>query len=206
MEWLLDIVLVLLLTLTLIHALRLERALGVLQRDRTALEELIGRFNASTRQAEHGVEQLREAAEGAGRQIARQMEAGATLKDDLVFLVERGERLADRLDGVVRAARPFARDADRTGRESAGSNEDRPSRESGGVTRRREPASFADSQAVSRQWDEPGWREPPGSDQAAKIVAQSEAARTASPGLAQPAPRVRSQAERDLLNALRAVR
>jgi hypothetical protein len=32
------------------------------------------------------------------------------LKDDLLFLTERGERLADRLDLLVRAARPLASD------------------------------------------------------------------------------------------------
>jgi hypothetical protein len=32
------------------------------------------------------------------------------LKDDLSFLTERGDRLADRLDTLVRAARPLARD------------------------------------------------------------------------------------------------
>ena len=108
MEWVLDIALIVLLAVTLFHALRLERALGVLRRDRAALEELVAGFNASTRQAEQGIERLRAAADGAGRQIARQTEAAASLKDDLQFLIERGERLADRLDLQVRAGRQLA--------------------------------------------------------------------------------------------------
>jgi hypothetical protein len=32
------------------------------------------------------------------------------LKDDLVFLLDRGERQADRLDQLVRAGRPLAAD------------------------------------------------------------------------------------------------
>jgi hypothetical protein len=108
MEPILETVLVLLLAATLFHAIRLERALGVLKRDRAALEELVEGFNASTRQAESGIERLRTAADGAGRQIARQVEAGITLKDDLAFLAERGERLADKLETLVRAARPLA--------------------------------------------------------------------------------------------------
>jgi hypothetical protein len=108
MEPILETVLVLLLAATLFHAIRLERALGVLKRDRAALEELVEGFNASTRQAESGIERLRTAADGAGRQIARQVEAGITLKDDLAFLAERGERLADKLEALVRAARPLA--------------------------------------------------------------------------------------------------
>ncbi len=108
MEWILELVLVVLLLATLIQAIRLERALGVLKRDRSALESLVAGFNASTRQAENGIERLRAAADGAGRQIERQVAASVSLKDDLSFLTERGDRLADRLDVLVRAARPLA--------------------------------------------------------------------------------------------------
>lgn len=110
MEWLLETALLVLLAATLFHAMRLERALGVLKRDRAALEELVASFNSSTRAAEQGVERLRAAAEGAGRQVQRQAEVAAGLKDDLLFLTERGERLADRLDLLVRAARPLAQE------------------------------------------------------------------------------------------------
>ncbi len=104
---LLELGLVLLLGAMLFHAVRLERALGVVRRDRAELEGLLRGFNESTRAAENGVERLRGAADGAGRHIARQIEAAANLKDDLTTLIERGERLADRLDGQVRAGREF---------------------------------------------------------------------------------------------------
>jgi uncharacterized protein DUF6468 len=108
MEWLLELVLVVLLAATLFHAVRLERALGVLKRDRAALQELMDGFNASTRQAEGGIERLRSAVDGAGQQIARQVDAALSLKDDLALLIDRGDRLADRLDALVRAGRPLA--------------------------------------------------------------------------------------------------
>lgn len=101
----LEVALIGLLGATLFHALRLERALGVVRRDRAELEGLLSGFNDSTRQAENGVERLRSAADGAGRNIARQIEAAANLKDDLVALIDRGERLADRMDGLVRSNR-----------------------------------------------------------------------------------------------------
>lgn len=108
MQWLLEIALLILLAATLFHALRLERALGVLKRDRAALEALVDGFNSSTRAAEQGIERLRSAAEGAGRQVQRQVDMAVGLKDDLLFLTERGERLADRMDLLVRSARPLA--------------------------------------------------------------------------------------------------
>jgi hypothetical protein len=108
MEWLLEIALVALLAATLFHAVRLERALGVLKRDRAALQELIDGFNASTRQAELGIERLRGAAEGAGLQVASRVDSALLLKDDLALLIDRGDRLADRIDALVRAGRPLA--------------------------------------------------------------------------------------------------
>jgi hypothetical protein len=110
MEWILEIALVILLAATLFHAVRLERALGVLRRDRVALQELIVGFNASTQQAESGIERLRGAAEGAGQQIAHHIDRALSLKDDLALLVERGDRLADRIDALVRAGRPLTVD------------------------------------------------------------------------------------------------
>ena len=141
---------------TVCHAVRLERALGVLKRDRATLEALVAGFNASTQQAENGIERLRATADGAGRQIARQAEAAIALKDDLVFLMERGERLADRMDSLVRSARPLVADG-------GGSHAVQMARPMHDDQRGREMASPAE-------------------------------------------PRVRSQAERDLLKALRMAR
>jgi Domain of unknown function (DUF6468) len=123
-EWLLEIALLVLLAITLFHAIRLERALGVLKRDRATLEALVAGFNTSTRQAESGIERLRAAADGAGRQVARQIDVAIGLKDDLTFLTERGERLADRLDALVRHARPAAGETPRLVTESGPDTQD----------------------------------------------------------------------------------
>jgi hypothetical protein len=78
-----------------------------------ALQGLVAGFNTSTRQAELGIERLRTAAEGAGQQIAAQVDAALSLKDDLALLIERGDRLADRLDAMVRAGRPLTAETPR---------------------------------------------------------------------------------------------
>lgn len=161
MQWILDILLVVLLTATLFHAVRLERALGVLKRDRVALQELVATFDASTRAAEAGIERLQAATEGPGRQIQKLIEGGTTLKEDLTFLVQRGEGLADRLEDCVRAARPAVPMAEHPSARLA-------------YAAQLEP--------------EPRRR-----------LAPEPAAREAE-------PKVRSQAERDLLKALRMVR
>jgi hypothetical protein len=105
MEPWLDLLLVLLLGVTLYHALRLERALGVLRQDRAALGELVAAFNDSTRQAENGIERLQRASAAAGQALVPQTQAAVSLRDDLRFLLERGEAQADRLEAAVRAAK-----------------------------------------------------------------------------------------------------
>jgi hypothetical protein len=167
MQWALDILLVVLLTATLFHAVRLERALGVLKRDRVALQELVASFDASTRAAETGIERLHAATEGPGRQIQRLIESGTALKQDLTFLVQRGEGLADRLDGCVRAARPAF--------------------------------SVPEAPAVRSPYAAQLDAEPPRRRPAIERANIEPAARDAE-------PKVRSQAERDLLKALRMVR
>ena len=104
----LDVALILLLVATLFHAMRLERALGVLKRNRAELEGLISAFDTATQQAEQGVERLRAGAEGAGQALVRQTERAGGLRDDLAFLAERAERAADRLEPALRAARTEA--------------------------------------------------------------------------------------------------
>jgi hypothetical protein len=147
----LDLALALLLAATLFHAARLDRSLRALKRDRSALDTLLGTFAASTRQAEAGIDRLRGMTEATATQMARQQQLGAALKDDLTFLIERGDRLADRLEGIIRTTRPLLPD----------------------------PAA---TQRCSPEVPPP-----------------------TRPAMADP-PRVRSQAERDLLHALRSTR
>lgn len=111
--WLLEALLTVLLALSLFHALRLERALTTLRRDRARLEALLEGFNESTRMAEEGIERLRLASEGAGRHITRQIERAAVLREDLSFLCERADRSADSLEHGLRERRALANERGR---------------------------------------------------------------------------------------------
>ncbi len=105
MDWLLECVLIVVLGLTLVHAVRLERALGGLRRDRTALGDAVAGFDSSARQAEAGLDKLHSITQETALHLARKLEGASVLKDDLAFLAERGEHLADRLEQLVRAGR-----------------------------------------------------------------------------------------------------
>ena len=104
-DWVLELVLIVLLGVTLLHAVRLERALGVLRRDRSALGDAVAGFDLSARAAEQGIGKLNSLTGEAAQQVGRKIEQAAALKDDLAFLAERGENLANRLEAAVRAGR-----------------------------------------------------------------------------------------------------
>jgi hypothetical protein len=184
-QLLLESVLVLLLAATLFHALRLEQALGVLKQDRAALESLVADFNDSTRQAEAGVERLRGTAEGAGRQIAKRIEVAQRLRDDLSFLGDRAEILAERLEVAVRSARMFGDAAALTRPVMA------------------VPAEMPQPTDMPSAAMLPAATPPPAT--LAPIAPRVGLVAVGGRGLPDAAmPRLRSQAERDLLRALRA--
>ena len=110
-DWGLELVLVGLLLVTLVHAIRLERALRLLRSDRAALGDAIAGFDDNARQAEAGIGRLHTASAETARLLTQRVEQGGSLKDDLAFLIERGESLADRLDGLIRSSRPLAQTA-----------------------------------------------------------------------------------------------
>lgn len=151
-DWVLEAALVGLLVVTLVHAIRLERALHSLRQDRSALGDAIAGFDSSAKQAEAGIGLLQSAAAEAAHLLGQRLEHGLSLKDDLQLLIDRGEAVADRLDGLVRACR--------------------------GIGAAPSPTLIQTTASASKS---------------APQQARSE-----------PMPKVRSQAERDLLLALRA--
>jgi hypothetical protein len=85
---LLDVVIVLLLVPTIVYAVMLNRKLETLRRNREDLAKMIGAFQEAT---------------------ARAMEKAQTLRDDLAFMTERADSMANRLEAQLREARGAAR-------------------------------------------------------------------------------------------------
>jgi hypothetical protein len=108
LEWALQLLLLGLLAVAIPFAIRLERQLAALRRERGALESGAAGIQEAARVAEAAIIRLRAAAEGAGKGVAERIAVAEPLRDDLRFLTERAEALADRLDATVRAARPQA--------------------------------------------------------------------------------------------------
>jgi hypothetical protein len=100
-----DVIVALLLVVTIGYAIRLNKRLGMLRRDKAELEKLAATFADSTVRADESLGRLRSTAD----QMQQQITLAQRLHDDLVFLLNRGEKAADRLEDVVRVSRDFDR-------------------------------------------------------------------------------------------------
>jgi hypothetical protein len=108
LEWGLQVTLLVLLGAAIPFAIRLERALREIRKDRAAMESSAQGLSDAAAAAESAILRLRATAELAGRQVQERVTTAEPLRDDLRFLIERAEGLADRLESVVRAGRPMA--------------------------------------------------------------------------------------------------
>ena len=98
---LLDLFVAALLVTTIAFALILNKRLGKLRGDREALEKLAATFGESTLRAEEGIKTLQQTTDV----LQQNLDQAQALKDDLAFLIERGDRAADNLEDLVRATR-----------------------------------------------------------------------------------------------------
>ncbi len=101
----LDLAVAALLVATIVAAFILNRRIDQLRSNRDELAKMILAFTDATQRAEAGVPKLRRTAEEAGQALQERVEKAQSLRDDLAFLVERADTLANRLEDTVRAAR-----------------------------------------------------------------------------------------------------
>ena len=97
----LDIIVAVLLAVTIGYGVVLNRKLGNLRGFRSELKDLSSKFGDATARADESVDKLKKTATG----LHDSIEKARSLRDDLVFLIDRGDTTVDRLEGVVRAGR-----------------------------------------------------------------------------------------------------
>ena len=97
----LDLLVAGLLLITICYAMVLNKKIGNLRRDKTELQKMAAAFNTATTKADKSLKNLKNTAEDLGDRI----EKAQSLRDDLMFLTERGSTAADKLEGLVRTAR-----------------------------------------------------------------------------------------------------
>jgi hypothetical protein len=101
----LDVLVAGLLIATIAYAAVLDRRIRQLRSTRAELETMVVGFNTATARAESAIGDLKMGTEAGSRELKPLMANARQIADDLTFLVERGNELADRLEFGVGAAR-----------------------------------------------------------------------------------------------------
>ena len=97
-----DLIAVTLLIATLIYVFILNQQL---KKNRHQLETFIVNFSSSLNRAESTIKELRELKETVLKSLSEQRLKASALKDELSFLLERGESIAQQLENEIREAR-----------------------------------------------------------------------------------------------------
>ncbi len=99
-DWLrlaLDAILILCVGAGIAQATRLIRHLAVLQQGREDMDRFVREFNATVARAETGLKELRYAARESGDDLEKLVEKAVMVRDELQFLVESADQIAERL-------------------------------------------------------------------------------------------------------------
>lgn len=102
-----EIVVAVLLVITLGISLVLNRRLGNLRANQDEMRRLISEFDKALAKARAGMTELKTASAAADTAHEERMKQAKTLRDELGFMVETADRLADRLAGEASKNRDF---------------------------------------------------------------------------------------------------
>lgn len=90
---------------TLTYAIFLNRRLNHMDHSRAELTQFLDSFTSSILKAESSVNALKSTGETTFVAAESLVQKGSILKDELSFLVERGDQIAEKLDNAIRTAR-----------------------------------------------------------------------------------------------------
>jgi hypothetical protein len=111
-EWirsLLDLILIGVVAAGLVQAVRLIRHLRELKQSRAEMERFVRDFNATVLRAENGIRTLKQTARENGDDLEKLVGKAGLIRDELQFIVESADHLAERLTSAASVApRPDA--------------------------------------------------------------------------------------------------
>jgi len=109
-EWIrssLDLILILIVGAGLVQASRLIAHLAGLRQGRADMERFVHEFNSTVMRAEAGIKGLRLAARESGDDLEKLVEKAVAVRDELQFMTESADQIAERLSrSASNAARP----------------------------------------------------------------------------------------------------
>ena len=206
----LDLITALLLGVTITYAVILNRRLSGFRKQKQEMETFIALFDEATGRAGASLHRLKAMAEQTGGDLQGNVDKASALFDELSFMVDRGNAIADRLEQTASSANKATRAKRDIGIETIADEEEAARL----AVSRIVEAAEANQQTAARQPRRAEPEPPPAPSRPSGLSPSGLSAPDPSPGTPAPVtePRppaddeARSQAERELLKALRSVR
>ena len=102
MSILLDVFLVVMLSMAIGYGFVLNRRIVALRKDQKNLDKLANKFAEATVRAEQSIYQLKSTTDATSLALEETVQGAEKVRDDLEFLIDRGNRLADILETDIR--------------------------------------------------------------------------------------------------------
>lgn len=107
-ELIVNLLIICLLVPMILFAYNLNKNLKVLRQDQNSLAQLVAALNEATFKAENSIPKLKSATEHSSEGLKEVVDSAKELKNDLLFINERADSLADRLENVISNSRGLA--------------------------------------------------------------------------------------------------
>jgi len=111
--FILDGVITFLLVATIIYCWKLSRKISTLHEGRHELNHFIADFNTAITRAETNITQLKDLSGEAEEKLGESINKARNLANDLSFLTDRGENVADTLESFISGTRTLAKEPER---------------------------------------------------------------------------------------------
>jgi hypothetical protein len=105
----LNVVIALLLVITIIFCVMLSRRISAFNSNKTEMAKFLLDFNDSILRAEKNINQLKEMGTQVDENLKAQIKRARFLANDLSFLSEKGENVAQSLEGKINMSRDFSK-------------------------------------------------------------------------------------------------
>ena len=104
-ELIINLIIIVLLVPTILYTHRLNGNLRMLRQDQDSLAQLVNALNEATFKAENSIPKIKSVTEHSSEGLKEVVDSAKELKDDLLFINERADNLADRLENVISTGR-----------------------------------------------------------------------------------------------------
>lgn len=105
LELIINLIIIALLIPTILYAYRLNHSLKILRQNQNSLAQLVNALNEATFKAENSIPKIKSVTEHSSEGLKEVVDSAKELKDDLLFINERADTLADRLENVISTGR-----------------------------------------------------------------------------------------------------